>query len=619
MSSSRTRVPAASGPTQFAHPTPGWSYPGTAPGPAEARNKSATPPPTYKPAPPRGTVEYEMGPGGGLEISVGGKRRSLGSPGYLPLINPEYTDVTAEGDRIVASRLRDGYVYKRVGTVLHRTSDGSTWSAVGPCPGTTALLIPAGDGEVLMACGSAGVHRTSGWGGTYTRAQVINSVDSDILSWGLDSTGDGRCVATHYRATDYTKSRYVWYSSDAGKTWSVIADLDAELDAQWHLHFAVFDPWVDGRIIICAHSHPTSGIQGKFVRYTDNLGASWTNISTSWQPTTCVPTEFGLVMGTDDGPGGVLHANRTPDGGYGAPFIAAALPVEQAAVAYQFAVYAQSASDGTVYTTFISQVDGTPGSIVASDGVSAAEVFRSLPQKNGDGYREFGILPNGDLLILAQESVNLGTTSTYIMRVSPRRGTMHPNSVDSGRVFGGRVTGSNPFRSVAVGPYAVAGLGTDAVAVGNKSQAAATADSPQGTAVGAESKANGAGAVALGYRADAILSGATAVGGQSVSSSNAIAVGREANAGLNGVALGRLAKTSTTNGGIAIGNNAQANHTGAVALGRDVVTARADSVAVGPRDIEIQGNGKGVIMRSPNGTIYRLSVSDAGAISITPV
>jgi len=480
--------------------------------------------------------------------------------------------------------------------------------------------VGAGDGEVLMACGSAGVHRTAGWGGAHTHSQVVKSIDSDILSWGLDSTGDGRCVATHYRATDYSKSRYVWYWSDAGKTWSVIADLNAELDAQWHLHFAVFDPWIDGRIIVCAHSHPTSGVQGKFVRYTDDLGVSWTNISTSWQPTTCVPTEAGLVMGSDDGPGGVLHAHRTADGGYGSPFIAAALPVEQAAVAYQFAVYAQSADDGTVYTTFISQVDGTPGSIVASDGVAAAEIWRGLPQKNADGYREFGFLSNGDLLILAQEAVNLGTTSTYIMRVSPPlRGTMHPVSADSGRVFGGRVTGSNPFRSVAVGPYAVAGLGTDAVAVGNKSQAAATADSPQGTGVGAESKANGAGAVAFGYRADAILSGSTAVGGQSVSSSNAVAVGREANAGLNGVALGRLAKTNTTNGGIAIGNNAQANHTGAVALGRDVVTARADSVAVGPRDIEIQGNGKGVIMRSPNGTTYRLTVSDAGAVIVAAV
>ena len=564
-------------------------------------------------------VMATTGPGGGVGIRIGDKLRQLGHPGYLPLVNPQYTDVTAGGDRIVASRLRDGYVYKRVSSTLYRTADGVSWSVVGPCPSTAALLLPAGDGEVLIAAASAGVHRTTGWGGTYTHAQVLNSVDSDVLSWGMDTSGDGRCVATHYRATDYTKSRYIWYSANYGMTWSTIEDLDAEFDPQWHIHFVAFDPWAPGRIIMSAHSHPSSTIQGKFVRYTDNLGASWTNVTTTWQPTTCVPTEFGLVMGTDDGPGGVLHAYRTQDGGYGAPFIAAALPVEQDPVAYQFAVYAQSADDGTVYTTFISQVDGTPGSIVASDGVAAAEIWRSLPQKNADGYREFGALSNGDLLILAQESVNLGTTSTYIMRVSPPlRGTMHPVSADSGRVFGGRVTGSNPFRSVAVGPYAVAGLGTDAVAVGNKAQAAATAVNPQGTAVGAESNANGAGAVAVGYRADAAVSGATAVGGQSVSSTNAIAVGREANAGSNGVALGRLAKTNT-NGGVAVGNNAQANHTGSVALGRDVVTARADSVAVGPRDIELQGNSKGVIMRSPNGTLYKLTVSDAGAVTVTAV
>lgn len=109
MSSSRTRVPAASGPTQFAHPTPGWSYPGTAPGPAEARNKAATPPPTYKPAPPRGTVEYEMGPGGGIGLSAGSSplwlqgvplldriplptMRSIADPGNLDIANAILTD-----------------------------------------------------------------------------------------------------------------------------------------------------------------------------------------------------------------------------------------------------------------------------------------------------------------------------------------------------------------------------------------------------------------------------------------------------------------------------------------------------------------------------------------------
>ena len=53
------------------------------------------------------TVTATTDLGGGIELAISGKWRALGSPGYLPLNNPEYTDVTAEGDRIVASRLRD--------------------------------------------------------------------------------------------------------------------------------------------------------------------------------------------------------------------------------------------------------------------------------------------------------------------------------------------------------------------------------------------------------------------------------------------------------------------------------------------------------------------------------
>lgn len=87
MSSSRTRVPAASGPTTFEHPTPGWTYPGTAPGPAEARHDAASTPaaPVTQPAAlelgpdgvpyirkpdgsRNGLVETTTGPGGGNRI-----------------------------------------------------------------------------------------------------------------------------------------------------------------------------------------------------------------------------------------------------------------------------------------------------------------------------------------------------------------------------------------------------------------------------------------------------------------------------------------------------------------------------------------------------------------------
>lgn len=66
MSTSRTRVPAASGPTVFAHPTPGWTYPGNAQGPAEARNESQQPAPQYRPKAPQIPVMAETGPGGGV-------------------------------------------------------------------------------------------------------------------------------------------------------------------------------------------------------------------------------------------------------------------------------------------------------------------------------------------------------------------------------------------------------------------------------------------------------------------------------------------------------------------------------------------------------------------------
>ena len=562
--------------------------------------------------------------GGVVFNGPGNVPRALGYPGFLPVRDVKYTAVTPSSERIVASRLGDGYVYKVFVNTLYRTRDGISWTAIGPCPSTTSLLLPAGDGEVLIGAMSDGVHRTSGWkSGTYTHSRVLFSPDSDFASWGLDVTPDGRCVCTHYRATDYTKSRYVWYSSDCGKTWTVILDINDLDSGQSHLHFAMFDRFAGDRIIVCYHGNDALGYTRKIIQYTDNIGATWVQLSDAWQPTTCVATPAGLVMGTDDAPSGVLHALRKPDGTYGAPYIAAQMPVEQNPTAYQFAIYAEmDMSTGTVYTAFVSQADGTPAGIVASDGVTAMEIYRSGPLKNVEGYREFGILPTGDLIVHCRESVNLGATSDYFLKFAPpMRGALHPTSVDTGRVFGGKLQGSNPFRSVAVGPYSVAGPGTDAVAVGNKAQAGAVdAANPQGTAIGAESVANGAGGFSGGYRATSAASG-TSVGGQSVSDVNAVAVGRVAKAGYQCVSVGRLADTSSPTAGnsVAIGYNAKTTHMGSVAIGKDTQSTRTDCVAVGPRDIEITGNGKGLISRSPNGTVYRIVVSDAGVVSASAV
>jgi hypothetical protein len=38
---------------------------------------------------------------------------------------------------------------------------------------------------------------------------------------------------------------------------------------------------------------------------------------------------------------------------------------------------------------------------------------------------------------------------------------------------------------------------------------------------------------------------------------------------------------------------------------------------VGPRDIEISDATRGVILRSPNGTRYRVTVTDAGTLTVS--
>ena len=66
---------------------------------------------------------------------------------------------------------------------------------------------------------------------------------------------------------------------------------------------------------------------------------------------------------------------------------------------------------------------------------------------------------------------------------------------------------------------------------------------------------------------------------------------------------------------IAIGRDASATAARAVAIGRDVVAAKASTVAV--TELETKLAGGGITMVSPNGTEYKLTVSDAGALVIT--
>ena len=71
--------------------------------------------------------------------------------------------------------------------------------------------------------------------------------------------------------------------------------------------------------------------------------------------------------------------------------------------------------------------------------------------------------------------------------------------------------------------------------------------------------------------------------------------------------------------GTAIGSGAHAAHLRSVALGSTTTTTADDQIMVGARDVEITSATHGVILRSPNGTRYRVTVTDAGTLTVSAV
>ena len=68
---------------------------------------------------------------------------------------------------------------------------------------------------------------------------------------------------------------------------------------------------------------------------------------------------------------------------------------------------------------------------------------------------------------------------------------------------------------------------------------------------------------------------------------------------------------------MALGANSSSTHAGSVALGSDVTTTAVGQVAVGPRDLEVQDAAKGLILRSPDGSRWRVTISNAGVAAWT--
>ena len=148
-----------------------------------------------------------------------------------------------------------------------------------------------------------------------------------------------------------------------------------------------------------------------------------------------------------------------------------------------------------------------------------------------------------------------------------------------------------------------------------------------GIAIGYDARATGSGnTISIGYQSDATGYHSTALGNQAQAlgggfntSGSAFGSGATANAE-SAVALGNLAKVtnSASVGGIAIGTGTTVGAVvDAVAIGRNIAANRAGTVSI--MELETQTVGGGIVMYSPNGTGYKLTVSDAGAAVFTAI
>jgi len=80
--------------------------------------------------------------------------------------------------------------------------------------------------------------------------------------------------------------------------------------------------------------------------------------------------------------------------------------------------------------------------------------------------------------------------------------------------------------------------------------------------------------------------------------------------------IGYSARAGAANA-TSVGREARADHAGSIALGYQATTTQPNQVMVGPRDVEITDATKGIVLKSPGGARFRITVTNAGALVVT--
>ena len=149
-----------------------------------------------------------------------------------------------------------------------------------------------------------------------------------------------------------------------------------------------------------------------------------------------------------------------------------------------------------------------------------------------------------------------------------------------------------------------------------------------GVAIGYSARSTGSGeSISIGYQSTASAYHSVALGNNAQSTAGSFntsgtAIGTQSHAKAeSAIAVGNNAKVSnsTSVGGIAIGTGTtiEAGIVDAVAIGRGVAAGIAGTVSI--KELETQTVGGGVTMYSPNGTGYKVTVTDGGLLTVTAI
>jgi len=551
--------------------------------------------------------------------------------------------------------------------------DGENWELLYTFTnsgGDIKRVLPTSDGQILVLQNTK-LLRSKSFPNSLSFEEKLSLSEGQFIEWSL--SGDG----TKFIAADYgvphTDSNYMWISLDGGINWIQYEKntLFPGNDAGTHFHGVAYDDKYD-TFWLCMGDNTYRG------HYYSKDGTSWTEvplgkgiIGTAAQATTISSTPYGMVLGSDSGINGGMYRIRYQEDPSdmkvemlwrwpnpltsvrGFPFKS----IEDPITGITFMCWRSDVTDNPPFITWTNGING--GIFYEWDGAWSAT----------DGIRNIVISPTGQIkawLSRIGEDPIVLTFKDYSLVTSSSNS---PTEEDTGYLRGGKITGTTnismaagqgatavdstiavgpgctatSFGAVAVGINANAGandtsigygasvagtngvaIGRDAIAAGNQAVVIGSLSSSnydRSVLIGQQIVDAGTQNVLIGYDVDVTSAGTwnVVIGAfADADSSSNVVVGRIAKSqGTRGTAIGAFADTITK--GVAIGYAAVCDTADSVAIGDSTNTEVASSVAIGPRDLHVQAATKGVILTSPNGTKYRITVDDAGVLSTAVV